>query len=90
MKRAALVFGVVAVLLLADGLWMQITHYQPGDQNPLFGNPHFIMSDGTTVLVAGGLVAVAAAIMWLVAVRREARPADAQAAHRRSRSGSRV
>ena len=89
MKRAAVVFGVVAVLLLADGLWMQITHYQPGDQNPLFGNPHLILSDGTTVLVAGGLVAVAAVIMWIVAVRRDT-PARAPAAHRSGGSRSRV
>jgi uncharacterized membrane protein len=90
MKRAALIFGVVAVLLLADGLWMQITHYQPGDQNPLFGNPHFIVSDGTTVLVAAGLLAVAAVVMWVVALRRDGRPAHAQAAHPGRRSGSRV
>ncbi|MGO9221692.1 MAG: hypothetical protein ACLP5E_28605 [Streptosporangiaceae bacterium] len=90
MKRAALVFGVVAVLLLADGLWMEITHYQPGDQNSLFGNPHFIVSDGTTVLVAAGLLALAAVVMWVVAVRRETPPAHAQAAHRGSRPGSRV
>ncbi len=46
MKRAALIFGVLAVLLLADGTWMELANYQPGDQNPIFGNPHFIVSDG--------------------------------------------
>lgn len=90
MKRAALVFGVVAVLLLADGLWMEFTHYQPGDQNPLFGNPHLIVSDGTTVLVAAALVALAAVVMRVVAVRREAGPAHASASRRGGRSRSRV
>lgn len=69
MKRAALVFAVLAVLLLADGLFMVLSNYQPGDQDPLFGNPHFIMSDGTTTLIAGGMLIVVAAIMWLAAGR---------------------
>jgi hypothetical protein len=69
MKRAALVFAVLAVLLLADGLFMVLSHYQPGDQDPLFGNPRLIISDGTTTLIAGGLLIVVAAIMWLAAGR---------------------
>jgi hypothetical protein len=70
MKRAALVCAVVTVLLLADGIYMEVSHYQPGDQDPLFGNPRFIMSDGTTVLIAAGMLAVVTAVMWLAAIRR--------------------
>jgi hypothetical protein len=70
MKRAALVCAVVTVLLLADGIYMEASHYQPGDQDPLFGNPHFIMSDGTTVLIAAGMLAVVTVVMWLAAIRR--------------------
>jgi hypothetical protein len=70
MKRAALVFGVLAVLLLADGTWMELTNYQPGDQNPVFGNPHFIVSDGATVLAAGGMLLVVAVVMWVADARR--------------------
>ena len=70
MKRAALVCAVVTVLLFADGIYMEVSNYQPGDQDPLFGNPHFIMSDGTTVLIAAGMLAVVTAVMWLAAIRR--------------------
>ena len=70
MKRAALIFGVLAALLLADGTWMELANYQPGDQNPIFGNPHFIVSDGATVLVAGGTLLIVAAVMWVADARR--------------------
>ncbi len=70
MRRAALVFGVLAVPLLADGTWLELTNYQPSDQNPIFGNPHVIVSDGATVLLAGGLLLVVAAVMWVADARR--------------------
>lgn len=73
MKRAALVFGVLAVLLLADGLYMELSNYQPGDQNAFTGNPNIILSDGATVLIAGGALAVVSALMWLVGARPHGR-----------------
>jgi hypothetical protein len=74
MKRGAIVFGVVALLLLADGSYLQLTNNQVGgDTGVLFGNPNFFLSAGTVVLISGGLLLVGAAIMWAVAVRRERR-----------------
>ncbi len=69
MRRAALVVAVLAVLLLADGLYMELTSYQPGDQNTFTGNPNIILSDGATVLIAGGALAVVSVLMWLIGVR---------------------
>ena len=46
MKRVTIIFAVVTVLLLADGLWMQLTHYHPDDQNSFFGNGNIVLSDG--------------------------------------------
>jgi hypothetical protein len=71
MRRIALICAVLSALLFADGTYMELSHYQPGDQDPLFGNPHFIMSDGTTVLIAGGFLLIVTVVMWLVAVRRD-------------------
>jgi hypothetical protein len=68
-KRAALVFAVAAVLLLADGLYQDVTHYQPGDHNPIFGNPRITVSDGTTVLIAAGLLIAVSIGMWVLAGR---------------------
>jgi hypothetical protein len=71
-KRGAVVFAIVSVLLLADGSYLQVTNNQVGgDTGVLFGNPNFVLSAGTVVLISGGIVLVGAAIMWIVAVRRE-------------------
>jgi hypothetical protein len=70
MKRIAIICGVLTAALFADGTYMELANYQPGDQDPLFGNPHFIMSDGTTVLIAGGFLLIVTVVMWLVAARR--------------------
>jgi len=72
MKRAAWIFTVLSVLLLADGLWMELSHYQPGDQNTFTGNPNLILSDGQVVLISGGLLLAATVVMWVLVLRREA------------------
>jgi hypothetical protein len=72
MKRGAVVFAIVSLLLLADGSYLQLTNNQVGgDTGVLFGNPNFALSAGTVVLISGGILLIGAAIMWLVAVRRE-------------------
>jgi hypothetical protein len=96
MKRVALIFGAVGVLLLADGLYMVLAHYHPGGQNMFFGNQTLILSDGQVTLISAGFVFLAALIMWGIAVRRDARsrarrPAgDPSAAEQPGRPGSRT
>ena len=76
MKRGALVFAIVALLLFADGSYLQMSNNQVGgDTGVLFGNPRLFLSAGTVVLISGGLLLVGAAIMWTVAMRRQSRPA---------------
>jgi len=70
MRRAALICGILAVLLLADGTYMEVSNYQPGDQNAFTGNPNIILSDGQVVLVSGGLLLLATVVLWLVVVRK--------------------
>jgi len=73
MKKVAIVFGVVAVLLFADGLYMVLANYHPGDANTFFGNQNWNMSDGEVTLISSGFLLLAAVIMWVIAVRRQAR-----------------
>ena len=74
MKRAAIVFGVLTLLLFADGIYLLATHTNPnGDTGVLFGNPDKFLSAGTVVVISALLLLVTTAIMWLVAVRREDR-----------------
>jgi hypothetical protein len=72
MKRLALVFGVVSLLLFADGIYLLATHNEVGgDTGVLFGNPNNFLSAGTIVVISALLLLVASVIMWLVGVRRE-------------------
>ena len=73
MKTVAIIFGVVAVLLFADGLYMVLANYHPGDANTFFGNQNWNMSDGEVTLISAGFLFLAAVIMWVIAVRRQAR-----------------
>jgi hypothetical protein len=70
-KRGAIVFAIVALLLLADGSYLQVSHNNVGgDTGSLFGNPHFFLSAGTVVLISGGLLLAGAAILWALAELR--------------------
>jgi hypothetical protein len=95
MKRIALVFGVVSLLLFADGIYLLATHNEVGgDTGVLFGNPNKFLSAGTIVVISALLLLVASVSMWLVGVRREdkeRRPAgDPPTSEQPERPGSRT
>jgi hypothetical protein len=95
MKRLALAFGIVSLLLFADGIYLLATHNEVGgDTGVLFGNPNKFLSAGTIVVISALLVLVASVIMWLVGVRREdkeRRPAgDPPTSEQPERPGSRT
>jgi len=89
MRRAAWICTVLSVLLLADGLWMTLSHYHPGDQNTFTGNQNLVLSDGQVVLISAGFLTVATVVMWLLVVRREALTRQEKARHT-SRSASKA
>ncbi len=72
MKRIAIIFSVISVILLVYGLIDYLTNYNwaQGDQDPLFGNQNVLLNDGATVLIAGGLLTVGSVIMWVLALRQ--------------------
>jgi vacuolar-type H+-ATPase subunit I/STV1 len=72
MRRISLIFGSLAVLLIILGVVESLTNYKwsAGDQNAIFGNPRLLASDGVTVLIAGGALAVVSATMWILARRK--------------------
>ena len=90
MKRVTVFFGALALLLLADGLWMQATHYHPADQNTFFGNQNLILSDGQVILISAGLLMVATAVMWVLSVRRGRRARERTQSRGSDRSESRA
>jgi hypothetical protein len=86
MKRIALIFSVVSVLLFADGLYMVLANYHPGDANTFFGNQTWNLSDGEVTLISAGFFTLATVVMWALVLRRGARAGDT-AQVRDARSG---
>jgi hypothetical protein len=76
-KRIAIVTAVIALLLLIDGTYLQVTNNQVGgDSGILFGDANIFVSAGAVVLFSGGLMLLGAVLMWVVALRRQGRLAD--------------
>ena len=64
MRRAAIVFGIVALLLFADGGYLLASHDSVGgDTGILFGNSHYFLNAGTIVVISGLFVLVVTVIM---------------------------
>jgi hypothetical protein len=88
LRRGALVFGILALLLFTDGIYLVATHKNPnGDSGVLFGNSSYYLNAGTVVVLSGVLVLVASVIMWLVDVRRQDKERERRSAERPPASG---
>ena len=78
MRRMAVVtsviFGVVLVLGLVE--WLTNFQWAQGDQDPLFGDPHILLNDGATTLIAAGFLGLASVVMWVLARRKYQGTAD--------------
>jgi hypothetical protein len=80
LRRAALIFGILSLLLFADGAYLLATHDNVGgDTGILFGNARYYMNAGTVVVLSGLLVLVPSVIMWLVDVHRQDQERERQA-----------
>jgi hypothetical protein len=82
LRRAALVFGIVSLLLFADGGYLLASHDNVGgDTGVLFGNSNYYLNAGTVVVISGLFVLLVSVIMWLVDVNRQGKePARRSAA----------
>jgi hypothetical protein len=81
LRRGALVFGILALLLFADGAYLLATNNNVGgDTGTLAGNQNYYLNAGTVVVLSGVLVLMASVIMWLVDVHRQDKERERRAA----------
>jgi hypothetical protein len=75
-KRAISIFAVLSLLIIADGIYLELSNNQQGcgcngDSGTLFGGATSInLSTGTEVLIGGGLLLIVTGIVWIVSLRR--------------------
>lgn len=76
MKRASIVVAIISLLILADGIYQQVSNYEPEEHNQVFSSS-LKVSDGTTLIFSAVVLLLIAAAMWWYA-RREERRRSAQ------------
>ncbi len=71
-KRAALVFAVLSLLLFADGAYLLAANDNVGgDTGVLFGNPNHPLPAGTVVLISAAFLLLGALLLWALGMRRD-------------------
>jgi hypothetical protein len=76
-KRATLIFAVLSLLIIADGIYLELANNQQGcgcngDSGTLFGGATSVnLSTGTEVLIGGGLLLIVTGIVWILSMRRK-------------------
>lgn len=76
MKRAAYIFGIVSVLLFADGIYLTVSNNQQGcgcqgDSGTLFGGSTSIaISTGMEVVICAAFLLIVAIIIYIWAMMR--------------------
>jgi hypothetical protein len=76
-KRGAYIFAVLSLLIIADGVYLEVSNNQQGcgcngDSGTLFGGSTSInLSTGTEVLIGGALLLIVTGILWIMALRRD-------------------
>ena len=72
MKRLAVIFTVISVVLMIIGIvdWATNYNWAQGDQNAFTGNPNILLNDGMTVIIAAGLLLIGSGLMWILALRK--------------------
>jgi len=76
-KRSAYIFAVLSLLIIADGVYLEVSNNQQGcgcngDSGTLFGGSTSInLSTGTEVLIGGGCLLIITGILWIMSMRRD-------------------
>jgi hypothetical protein len=70
MRRVAIISAILGLLIVADGLYQQITQYNGGETQDLLHLGKVMLSDGVTLLISGGIVLVVALIAFLLPERK--------------------
>jgi len=70
MRRIAIISGILGLLIVADGIFQQITRYNDGETQDLLHLGRVELSDGVTLLISGGVVLIVALIAFLMPERK--------------------
>ena len=70
LRRIAIITTIMTVLVAIDGIYMLVTRYNQGETQ------NFNLPDGTTVLIAAGLLLVCAIVAFVLSARSRSAVAE--------------
>ena len=70
LRRIAIITAILTVLIAIDGIYMLVTRYNQGETQ------NFNLPDGTTVLIAAGLLLVCAIVAFVLSTRSRSAVAE--------------
>jgi hypothetical protein len=69
MRRVALVSAILGLLIVADGIFQQVTRYNGGETQSVLNLSNVTLTDGWTLILSGVAVLVVSIIAFLLAGR---------------------
>jgi hypothetical protein len=69
MRRVAIVSAVLGLLIVADGLFQQVTSYHSGETQNVLNLSNVTLTDGWTLIISGAVVLVVSVIAFLLSAR---------------------
>jgi hypothetical protein len=69
MRRLAIVSGILGLLIVADGIYDQLTNYKGGETQNVLNLSNVTLTDGWTLIISGAVVLVVSIIAFLLAAR---------------------
>ena len=70
MRRLAIVSAILGVLIVADGIYQQISQYNGGETQDLLNLHKVMLSDGVTLIISGAIVLVASLVAFFWPARK--------------------
>jgi hypothetical protein len=69
MRRLAIVSGILGLLIVADGIYQQVTNYNGGETQNILNLSNVTVSDGLTLIISGAVVLVVSLVAFVLAGR---------------------
>jgi hypothetical protein len=69
MRRVAIVSAVLGLLIVADGIYQQVSAYNGGETQSVLNLSHVTLTDGWTLIISGAAVLVVSLVAFLLSGR---------------------
>ena len=69
MRRISIISAILGVLIVADGIYQQISKYNGGETQNVLNLSNVTLTDGMTLIISGAIVLVVSLVAFLLSMR---------------------